>query len=112
MILILFSLLDSLSLEYNINLARVYTTGMSNGAYLSYRLACELSDKIAAIAPVAGSYISYMLNSCNLSSMPVLHIHGVVDSNTIYYGKPAVESIPSIISYCTTTNAIPVFSRR
>ena len=32
---------------------------------MSYRLACELSDKIAAIAPVAGSYISYMLNSCN-----------------------------------------------
>ena len=99
------SLLDSLSLEYNINSDRVYTTGMSNGAYMSYRLACELSDKIAAIAPVAGSYISYMLNSCNPThATPVLHIHGVADSSSIYYGKPGVESIPSIISYWVNYN--------
>ena len=99
------TLLDSLSLEYNIDYDRVYSTGMSNGAYMSYRLACELSDKIAAIAPVAGSYISYMLNSCNPThAMPVLHIHGVADSSTIYYGKPGVESIPSIISYWVNYN--------
>jgi len=98
-------LLDSLSLEYNIDSDRVYSTGMSNGAYMSYRLACELSDKIAAIAPVAGSYISYMLNSCNPThSIPVLHIHGVADSSSIYYGKPGVESIPSIISYWADFN--------
>ncbi len=98
-------LLDSLSLEYNINSDRVYSTGMSNGAYMSYRLACELSDKIAAIAPVAGSYISYMLNSCNPTHpTPVLHIHGVADSSSIYYGKPGVESIPSIISYWVNHN--------
>jgi len=99
------TLLDSLSLEYNIDSDRVYSTGMSNGAYMSYRLACELSDKIAAIAPVAGSYISYMLNSCNPThSTPVLHIHGVADSSSIYYGKPGVESIPSIISYWVNYN--------
>ena len=99
------TLLDSLSLEYNIDSNRVYSTGMSNGAYMSYRLACELSDKIAAIAPVAGSYISYMLNSCNPThSTPVLHIHGVADSSSIYYGKPGVESITSIISYWVNYN--------
>ena len=99
------SLLDSLSLEYNIDSDRVYSTGMSNGAYMSYRLACELSDKIAAIAPVAGSYISYMLNSCNPThATPVLHIHGVADSSSIYYGKPGFESIPSIISYWVNYN--------
>ena len=99
------TLLDSLSLEYNIDSDRVYSTGMSNGAYMSYRLACELSDKIAAIAPVAGSYISYMLNSCNPThSTPILHIHGVADSSSIYYGNPLVESIPSIISYWVNYN--------
>ena len=99
------SLLDSLSLEYNIDSDRVYSTGMSNGAYMSYRLACELSDKIAAIAPVAGSYVSYMLNTLqSYYATPVLHIHGVADSNTIYYGKPGVESIPSIISYWVNYN--------
>ena len=98
-------LLDSLSLEYNINFDRVYCTGMSNGAYMSYRLACELSDKIAAIAPVAGSYISYMLNNCNPThSTPVLHIHGVADSSSIYYGNTGVESIAGIISYWVNYN--------
>ncbi|MAO34121.1 MAG: hypothetical protein CMD03_05115 [Flavobacteriales bacterium] len=98
-------LLDSLSSKYNINSERVYSTGMSNGAYMSYRLACELSDKIAAIAPVAGSYISYMLNICNPShSTPVLHIHGVADSSSIYNGKPGVESISSILSFWVNYN--------
>ena len=98
-------LLDSLFLEYNIDSDRVYSTGMSNGAYMSYRLACELSNKIAAIAPVAGSYISYMLNSCNPTHpTPVLHIHGTADSSSIYYGKPGVESIPSILSYWVNHN--------
>ena len=46
-----------------------------------------------------------MLNSCNPThATPVLHIHGVADSNTIYYGKPGVESIPSIISYWVNYN--------
>ncbi|MAM05452.1 MAG: hypothetical protein CMD06_05790 [Flavobacteriales bacterium] len=99
------SLIDSLSLKYNINSDRVYSTGMSNGAYMSYRLACELSDKIAAIAPVAGSYISYMLNNCNpIHSTPVMHIHGVADSSSIYYGKPGVESIPDILNYWVNYN--------
>lgn len=36
---------------------RIYATGISNGGMMSYKLACELADKIAAIAPVAGHYI-------------------------------------------------------
>ena len=46
------SLLDSLSERYNINQSRIYSTGMSNGGYMSFLLACQLSDRIAAIASV------------------------------------------------------------
>ena len=49
------ALLDSISADYNINADRVYSTGMSNGGFMSYQLACQLSDKIAAIASVTGS---------------------------------------------------------
>jgi polyhydroxybutyrate depolymerase len=48
------ALIDSLINDYNIDPKRVYVTGISNGAIMSYRLACELSDKITAIAPVDG----------------------------------------------------------
>src|SRR5476651_168181 len=48
-------LLDDLMRAYPVDAQRVYATGMSNGAIMAYRLATELSDRIAAIAPVAGS---------------------------------------------------------
>jgi len=47
------ALIDSLIAEHNVDPKRVYVTGISNGGMMSYRLACELSDRIAAIAPVA-----------------------------------------------------------
>ncbi len=49
------ALIDSMIKDYNINPKRVYVTGISNGAIMSYRLACELSHKITAIAPVDGN---------------------------------------------------------
>lgn len=51
----LLGLLDSMSTRYNIDPNRIYSTGMSNGGFMSYRLACEASDRIAAIASVTGS---------------------------------------------------------
>jgi polyhydroxybutyrate depolymerase len=48
------ALLDSLGRELPVDSTRVYATGISNGAGLAYRLACDLPGKFAAIAPVAG----------------------------------------------------------
>lgn len=49
------ALIDRLAGELNINSMMVYATGISNGAIMSYRLGAQLSDKIAAIAAVAGN---------------------------------------------------------
>ena len=51
------SLLDSISNAYTIDDTRVYSTGMSNGGYMSFLLACQLSNRIAAIASVTGSMV-------------------------------------------------------
>ncbi|MCF8247979.1 MAG: hypothetical protein K9J37_22640 [Saprospiraceae bacterium] len=59
------ALIDSHAATYNINLNRVYSTGMSNGGFMSFLLACQLSDKIAAIASVTGSMTPEAFNSCN-----------------------------------------------
>lgn len=64
------ALIDFMKEKYNIDLKRVYVTGISNGAILSYRLACELSNKICAIAPVDGN-IPYMLSPDCSPSRPV-----------------------------------------
>lgn len=77
-------LIDFMGGKYGIDLKRVYSTGHSNGAMMSYRLACELSDKITAIAPNGGQD---QLQNCDLKrAVPVLHIHGKEDKCARYDG--------------------------
>src|SRR4030042_58972 len=59
-------LIENLSDEFSIDPHRIFTTGISNGAMMSYRLACEIPEKIAAIAPVAGA-LPIDLLSVNIS---------------------------------------------
>jgi polyhydroxybutyrate depolymerase len=49
------ALIRKLEHDYAIDSKRVFVTGISNGAMMSYRLACEMADQIAAIAPVEGA---------------------------------------------------------
>ncbi len=58
------ALIDYLSSLYNLDPTRVFSTGVSNGGIMSYRLACELSDKIRAIAPVVGLMPAPLVESC------------------------------------------------
>ena len=67
--------------NYNIDIEKVYSTGMSNGGNFSYLLACSMSDKFAAIASVTGSMWPHLIQvTCNPSHpTPVLEIHGTSD---------------------------------
>jgi polyhydroxybutyrate depolymerase len=74
------SLLDYATRTYNVDRHRVYATGISNGAFMSTRLACSLADRIAAIATVAGTMSEAIAPSCNPPRpVPVLMIHGTKD---------------------------------
>ena len=76
------SLYSHLVSNYNINLDQVYSTGMSNGGYMSYYLACNMNDKIAAIASVTGAMGSFTQLNCNPNHpTPVMEIHGTADFN-------------------------------
>jgi polyhydroxybutyrate depolymerase len=63
-------LIDNLTQEFNIDTKKIFVTGISNGAMMSYRLALELPEKIAAIAPVAGAIPTDLL-PFNMSQEPV-----------------------------------------
>ena len=66
---------------------RVYLTGFSNGAAMSHRLACEVPERIAAIAPVSGANLFAGAVACNPSrATPILHIHGDADPCWPYAG--------------------------
>ena len=108
------NLLDSISNIYNIDESRVYSTGMSNGGYMSFLLACQMSDKIAAIASVTGSMTPQTYNACNPQHpTPILQIHGTSDQAVPYLGDPTwTESIDDVLQYwvdynnCNTTPTI------
>lgn len=86
------AMLDELERNYNIDKKRVYATGISNGAMLCYRLACELSHRIAAIAPVAGTMGVY---GCRPSRpVSVMHFHGTEDQFAPYAGGKGSRSLP------------------
>ena len=75
------ALIDTVSATYRIDEKRIYATGYSNGAFLSIDLACHLSTRIAAIAPVSGIMTSALISSCAPERpVPILQTHGTEDS--------------------------------
>lgn len=100
------ALIDSLDLTYNINLNRVYSTGMSNGGYMSHTLACELSNRITAIASVTGSIFNtqYGSNCHPMRPVPVMQIHGTNDPTVPYIGSSTSMPIDSVVKYWVTKN--------
>lgn len=99
------ALLDTVSSQYNIDDARVYSTGMSNGGFMSYKLACALSSRITAIASVTGSITVAELSDCNTNHpMPVLQIHGTADAVVPYDGNFAFTGIEDLVDYWVNFN--------
>ncbi|MEZ4948161.1 MAG: T9SS type A sorting domain-containing protein [Saprospiraceae bacterium] len=94
------ALIDKLESEYNIDSKRIYSTGMSNGGYMSFHLACNLSEKIAAVASVTGAMTPFSLNNCDCKHpMPAMQIHGTNDPVVPYNGAIWTQSIPSVLNY-------------
>jgi polyhydroxybutyrate depolymerase len=96
---------------YKIDPRKVYATGHSNGGMMSYRLACELSPKIAAIA-VSGCTLM-VTQPCNPEHpVPVLHMHSFLDENVPYQGgvgvgpsKAYMHPVDSGLTVFSTINA-------
>jgi polyhydroxybutyrate depolymerase len=80
-------LLDSLSHELPVDPNRIYATGISNGAGLAYRLACDLPGIFAAIAPVAGAAATAIEERCEATRpVSVISFQGTRDRLMPYEG--------------------------
>jgi polyhydroxybutyrate depolymerase len=87
-------LIEDIDSKFSIDTRRVYVTGMSNGAMMAYRLACEIPDKIAAIIPVSGTLA---VDNCDgAKDVPVLHIHGDQDKNVPIAGGKGKKSVAGV----------------
>lgn len=108
------NLIDSLRATYNIDTTAIYSTGMSNGGFMSYELACQLSPQFAAVASVTGSITTSYLALCNAQHpMPVMQIHGTNDQTVPYAGNILFQPIENVINYWVqhnNCNPNPVFN--
>jgi polyhydroxybutyrate depolymerase len=88
------TILDTLEANFNINNKRVYACGFSMGGFMSNRLACEMNDRIAAVASVAGT-IGNTLTCSPGRAVPTCHFHGTGDATVGYsnndYGMDAED---------------------
>ena len=103
------ALLDHLTSALCVDEHRIYASGMSNGGLMSHRLGCELSQRFAAIAPVAGTN---MAPACAPArKLSVLQIHGSADGHVPWDGgegcgpaRVAFSSVPDTLAIWTAAN--------
>ncbi len=87
-------MITEISTQYNIDQNRIYSTGMSNGGFMSYDLACFMSNRFAAVASVTGGMIDFHKNACQASHpTPIMQIHGTADAVVAYNGA-GIGSMP------------------
>jgi len=91
------ALLRQLRRDYPVDDDRVFATGMSNGGMMAYRLAAELSDEFAAIAPVAAAF--NLEDARPAHPVAVIAFHGTADEHVLYGGgapKKRADSHPRV----------------
>ena len=96
------TIIKLVSQKYNLNQDRIYSTGMSNGGFMSYHLACNLSSKIAAVASVTGSMSKETYEDCNPDHpTSILQVHGTIDATVPFEGNSALgmRSINDVMNY-------------
>ncbi len=94
------AIIDAMEKKYSIDPNRVYATGHSNGGYMSIKLACELGDRIAAVASVSGSMTPEMFADCAPSRpMPIMEIHSYNDPVVLYDGTEWSLPVEEMIDF-------------
>ncbi len=99
-------LIDRMILLYNADPSMIYSTGYSAGGFMSYRLACELTNRVSAIAPVVGSMVEDTYASCAPARpISVIAFNGTSDGVTNYDGFPGnFRPIPEVINSWVNRN--------
>jgi polyhydroxybutyrate depolymerase len=111
------ALIDDLARAYSVDQKRVYSTGISNGAMMSYRLACELPERIAAIGPVSG--VLGVEGKGAGRPVSVIHFHGTDDENSPYQGGKGRHSfsrvdfrpVSDVVRFWVERNGCPANAR-
>ncbi len=82
------ALIDEIGSRYRVDPKRVFLVGHSNGGYMSYRMACDHADRIAALVSIAGATWQDSARCKPQAPVSVLQVHGTADAEVPYEGGP------------------------
>lgn len=100
-------LIDYMAILHNIDTRRVYATGYSAGGFMSHKLACDLTNRIAAIAPVSASMNPELLDMCVPDRpMPVQIFNGTADAIVAYDGfeLTGTAAVEDVVNFWRSAN--------
>jgi|ERR1035437_8103224 polyhydroxybutyrate depolymerase len=102
------AMIDTMKKNFSIDSTKIFSCGLSNGGFMSYRLACELQNKIAAIAPVSGLMSDSTRLLCQSNCpVPLMYIHGTADPVVSYNGALGYVSADSTIKIWVGKDGCP-----
>ncbi|MCF6359653.1 MAG: hypothetical protein L3J29_02705 [Cyclobacteriaceae bacterium] len=99
-------MIDEIYANQGLDLTKVYAIGMSNGGFMAYTLACDMSDRIAAIASVTGGMSANSLDICSpLRPVPIIEFHGTADEVVPYWGLDGLPpTVPDVVDFWVSNN--------
>lgn len=101
----LVALVDYVDEEFGIDQRRIYSFGLSQGGFMSFRLACERPDRFAAIGSVAGLMYNGVFTDCAPSRpVPVMLVHGTADPVVPYAGTEIFPGVHDVLWAWRTYN--------
>ncbi|MFT6503692.1 MAG: polyhydroxybutyrate depolymerase [Crocinitomicaceae bacterium] len=96
------AMINDMILNHNADPSRIYISGFSMGSIMSYKLACEMNNRIAAIGTMSGTMSTEDLTNCVPTYVtPVIHFHGTVDATVPFDSGalPSLELVPATINF-------------
>ena len=96
------ALVNEISIDYRIDMKRIYACGYSNGGMMSYGLASHKSNLIAAVGSISGAMIETDITPSH--PMPVIKIHGTADDVLPYNGTNEFNSVENTLAYWINFN--------
>ena len=107
--------------DWSVDPRRIFATGISNGAMMAYRMACEMADVVTGIAPVAGALNAHPCKP--VRPVSVIAFHGTSDLHVLYEGGPPVRradvrhprsdmSVADAVAFWTERDGCPKMPKR